>query len=233
MQTTPLDVSQLAGHLKLPLVKTVQDHTEELFRHRTTLPPLNSTSGTQLHLRVKELLVWALYLHHDSSLRGQRSPKRGGDWGCAGWGRNGGGHLAQPVPRAAPAPPAAQRGPGCISCAGATNSTLFWRQLWVQWDPPRSQSCSLQSVPSPSPRTVYKRLAQITLPTESISMLPTLQSRVTHCIERILLHSNCFGEVFAICSRHQKSFFIYIYIIIFLASMVSHPLSSLSLPMAF
>lgn len=79
--------------------------------------------------------------------------------------------------------------------------------------PTQSQSCSLQSqVQVPAHRTVYKRLAQITLPTESISMLPTLQSRVTHCIERILLHSNCFGEVFAICSRHQKSFYIYIYI---------------------
>lgn len=155
MQTTPLYVSQLAGHLKLPLVKTVQDHTEELFRHRTTLPPLNSTSGTQLHLRVKELLVWALYLHHDSSLRGQRSPKRGGDWGCAGWGRNGGGHLAQPVPscllqpRAAPAPPAAQRGPGCISCAGTTNSTLSGGSSECSETHPESEL--LAAVPSPSP----------------------------------------------------------------------------------
>lgn len=38
MQTNPLYVSQLARHTKLPLIKTVQDHTEELFRHRTTAP---------------------------------------------------------------------------------------------------------------------------------------------------------------------------------------------------
>lgn len=79
MQTNPLYVSQLARPIKLPLIKTVQDHTEELFRHRTTLPPLNSTSATQLHVRVEELSLSALDLRRDSSLRGQRSPKRGRD----------------------------------------------------------------------------------------------------------------------------------------------------------
>lgn len=176
MQTNPLYVSQLARHIKLPLVKTVQDHTEELFRHRTTLPPLNSTSAMQLHVRVKELSVWALYLRYDSSLREQRSPKRGGDWGCGDWGSDGDG---SPWPASAQEPPGihgsscssrVQRWPVWISCAGTTECTFSGRQPWVQWDPPgvRTAHC-WAPVQVPTHRTVYKRLAQIMLPKESIS----------------------------------------------------------------
>lgn len=152
MQTTPLYVSQLAGHIKLPLVKTVQDHTEELFRHRTTLPPLNSTSGTQLHVRVKQLLVWALYLCHDSSLRGQRSPKRGGDWGCAVGAGMG-------VVTSTSQCPAASSSPGQLLLLQQHRGDLAGSAVLEQPTPPslsavrpsQGQSCSLQSVPSPSP----------------------------------------------------------------------------------
>lgn len=126
MQTNPLSVSQLAQHTKLPVMKTVQDHTQELLRHRTTLPPLNSTSATQLRVRVKELPVWALSLRRDSSLRGQRSPRRGRDRGCGGWGSNGDGHLAQPGPR-------------CLlearvpSGASGTEVTCLHQLCWKNW----------------------------------------------------------------------------------------------------
>lgn len=174
MQTTPLYVSQLAGHIKLPLIKTVQDHTEELFRHRTTLLPLNSMSATQLHVRVKELLVWALYLCHDSSLREQRSPKRGGDWGCAGWGRNGDGHLDQPVPSCV----LASHGSSCslqwnrgdLSGSAVLEPSLGGSPECSETHPGvRAAHCSQSQVQVPAHRTVYKRLAQITPPKESIS----------------------------------------------------------------
>lgn len=56
-----------------------------------------------------------------------------------------------------PSGPAVQRWPVWISCAGTTDSTFSGRQPWVQWNPPRSQNCSLL-IPNPS-LTTYSRVS--------------------------------------------------------------------------
>lgn len=199
MQTNPLYVSQLARHIKLPLIKTVQDHTEELFRHRTnwTLnePTLNSTSATQLHVRVEELLLWALYLRHYSSLSGREVPREveteavevGALMGmvtstsrCPGASWHPHGRLCSLSPLQV------QRWPVWISCAGTTDSTFSGRKPWVQWNPPRSENCWLL-IPSASPTT-------------QSGISPTLQN----CAHETSMNNAAPREHFQ-CYQHSKA----------------------------